>query len=94
VNLLVVVLAVSGALFGVAADRLAVRWPEHDEEEPAGRPIGWRTVASAAMGALVRIPQSHHPGVPAEPTHAGPAECLLRRCGVRETHRGLFGSWG
>jgi len=52
VNLLVVVLAVSGALFGVAADRLAVRWPEHDEEEPAGRPIGWRTVASAAMGAF------------------------------------------
>ena len=51
-NLLVVVLAVSGALFGVAADRLAVRWPEHDEEEPAGRPIGWRTVASAAMGAF------------------------------------------
>ena len=31
--------------FGVVADRLAVRWPEHDEEHPAGRPIGWRTVA-------------------------------------------------
>jgi leader peptidase (prepilin peptidase)/N-methyltransferase len=49
---LVVVLAVSGALFGVAADRLAVRWPEHDEEHPAGRPIDWRTAASAAMGAF------------------------------------------
>jgi leader peptidase (prepilin peptidase) / N-methyltransferase len=52
VNLLIVVLAVSGALFGVAADRLAVRWPEHDEEHPAGRKIGWRTAASAAMGAF------------------------------------------
>ena len=51
-DLLVVVLAVSGALFGVAADRLAVRWPEHDEEHPAGRPIDWRTAASVAMGAF------------------------------------------
>jgi leader peptidase (prepilin peptidase)/N-methyltransferase len=49
---LVVVLAVGGTLFGVAADRLAVRWPEHDEEHPAGRPIDWRSVASAAMGAF------------------------------------------
>jgi leader peptidase (prepilin peptidase) / N-methyltransferase len=39
-------------LFGVAADRLAVRWPEHDEEHPAGRGIGWRTAASAAMSAF------------------------------------------
>jgi leader peptidase (prepilin peptidase)/N-methyltransferase len=51
-DLLVVVLAVSGALFGVAADRLAVRWPEHDEEHPAGRRLDWRTAASAAMGAF------------------------------------------
>jgi leader peptidase (prepilin peptidase)/N-methyltransferase len=51
-DLIVLVLAVSGALFGVAADRLAVRWPEHDEEHPAGRPIDWRTAASAAMGAF------------------------------------------
>jgi prepilin signal peptidase PulO-like enzyme (type II secretory pathway) len=47
-----VVLAVCGAGFGVAADRLAVRWPEHDEEFPANRRIGWRTIASAAMGAF------------------------------------------
>jgi leader peptidase (prepilin peptidase)/N-methyltransferase len=52
VSLLVAVLAVGGAIFGLAADRLAVRWPEHDEEHPAGRAIGWRTVASAAMGAF------------------------------------------
>jgi leader peptidase (prepilin peptidase) / N-methyltransferase len=45
-------LAVGGALFGVAADRLAVRWPEHDEEHPAGRAVGWRTVATAAIGAF------------------------------------------
>jgi leader peptidase (prepilin peptidase) / N-methyltransferase len=31
---------------------LAVRWPEHDEEHPAGRAVGWRTVASAAIGAF------------------------------------------
>jgi len=43
---------VGGALFGVVADRFAVRWPEHDEEHPAGRPIGWRTAATAAMGAF------------------------------------------
>jgi leader peptidase (prepilin peptidase) / N-methyltransferase len=43
---------VGGAIFGVAADRLAVRWPEHDEEHPAGRRIGWRTVATAAIGAF------------------------------------------
>ena len=42
----------AGAVFGVIADRLAVRWPEHDEEHPAGRAIGWRTVASAGMGAF------------------------------------------
>jgi leader peptidase (prepilin peptidase) / N-methyltransferase len=51
-NLLDLVLAVCGAGFGVAADRLAVRWPEHDEDFPAGRAIGWRTIASAAMGAF------------------------------------------
>jgi prepilin signal peptidase PulO-like enzyme (type II secretory pathway) len=46
------VLAVGGAVFGMAADRLAVRWPEHDEEFPANRRVGWRTIASAAMGAF------------------------------------------
>lgn len=45
-------LAIGGALFGVVADRLAVRWPEHDEEHPAGRAVGWRTVATAAIGAF------------------------------------------
>jgi len=49
---LAIALAVAGAVFGVAADRLAVRWPEHDEEHPPGRPVGWRTLATAAMGAF------------------------------------------
>jgi prepilin signal peptidase PulO-like enzyme (type II secretory pathway) len=52
VSPLAILLAVAGAVFGVAADRLAVRWPEHDDEHPAGRAVGWRTVASAAMGGF------------------------------------------
>jgi leader peptidase (prepilin peptidase)/N-methyltransferase len=36
----------------VAADRLAVRWPEHDDEHAAGRAVDWRTVASAGIGAF------------------------------------------
>jgi prepilin signal peptidase PulO-like enzyme (type II secretory pathway) len=51
-NLLAVLLAVGGAALGVAADRLAVRWPEHDDEHPPGRRVGWRTVAVGAMGAF------------------------------------------
>ena len=49
---LAVGLALAGGLFGVVADRFAVRWPEHDEEIPAGRPVGWRTVATAGIGAF------------------------------------------
>ena len=45
-------LAIAGAIFGVVADRFAVRWPEHDEEFPAGRDVGWRTIATAVMGAF------------------------------------------
>ena len=44
--------AAVGAIFGILADRLATRWPEHDEEPPAGRAIGWRTAVCAAFGAL------------------------------------------
>jgi len=52
VTILAVALTVFGAVFGVVADRLAVRWPEHDEEHPAGRALGWRTIASAAIGGF------------------------------------------
>ena len=52
-NPLDLVLAVAGGAFGLAADRFAVRWPEHDDDElPAGRVIGWRTALSAAIGAF------------------------------------------
>jgi prepilin signal peptidase PulO-like enzyme (type II secretory pathway) len=51
-SLLPVLLAIGGALLGVVADRFATRWPEHDEENPAGRAVGWRTVASAGIGAF------------------------------------------
>jgi leader peptidase (prepilin peptidase) / N-methyltransferase len=50
VTLLVALLAVAGAAWGLAADRLAVRWPAHDAEHPAGRPVGWRTLVVIAAG--------------------------------------------
>ena len=43
---------IAGAVLGLAADRFATRWPEHDEEHPAGRPVGWRTVVCVAVGAV------------------------------------------
>jgi prepilin signal peptidase PulO-like enzyme (type II secretory pathway) len=49
---LVLGFAAIGLVLGLAADRLATRWPEHDAENPAGRPIGWRTAVCAAFGAL------------------------------------------
>ena len=39
-------------MLGVAADRLATRWPEHDEEHPPGRRVDWRTVVCGAVGAV------------------------------------------
>jgi leader peptidase (prepilin peptidase)/N-methyltransferase len=42
---------VLGGVLGFAADRLATRWPEHDEEHPAGRRIDWRTVTCVVVGA-------------------------------------------
>lgn len=46
------ILAVAGAVLGVAADRLATRWPAHDEEHPPGRRIDWRTVLCGVVGAV------------------------------------------
>jgi leader peptidase (prepilin peptidase)/N-methyltransferase len=45
-------LGAGGAALGVAADRFATRWPEHDEEHPPGRAVDWRTVVVAVIGAL------------------------------------------
>ena len=46
------VLATGGFVLGLAADRLAVRWPEHDEEHPPGRRVDWRTGLTALVGAI------------------------------------------
>jgi prepilin signal peptidase PulO-like enzyme (type II secretory pathway) len=52
-NPLVIAFAVVGGLWGVAADRIATRWPEHDEPElPGDRPPGWRTVVNGTIGAV------------------------------------------
>jgi leader peptidase (prepilin peptidase)/N-methyltransferase len=45
-------LGAGGFALGLAADRLATRWPEHDEEHPPGRPVDWRTAATALIGAV------------------------------------------
>jgi leader peptidase (prepilin peptidase)/N-methyltransferase len=44
------VLGAAGFILGIAADRFATRWPEHDEEHPPGRRVDWRT-AVVAFGA-------------------------------------------
>jgi leader peptidase (prepilin peptidase) / N-methyltransferase len=50
---LVALLGAAGFALGLAADRLATRWPEHDDEEmPAGRPVDWRTAVVALVGAI------------------------------------------
>ena len=45
-------LGAAGFVLGLAADRLATRWPEHDEEHPPGRPVDWRTALVALVGAV------------------------------------------
>lgn len=47
-----VVLALAGFALGLAADRFATRWPEHDEEHPPGRRVDWRTGLTVIVGAL------------------------------------------
>ncbi len=49
---LALALGAAGAVLGFGADRLATRWPEHDEEHPPGRAVDWRTLACIATGAL------------------------------------------
>ena len=45
-------LAAAGLGLGLAADRFATRWPEHDEEHPPGRRVDWRTLVTAVVGAV------------------------------------------
>jgi leader peptidase (prepilin peptidase) / N-methyltransferase len=59
---LAVALAVAGAAWGLLADRIAARWPEHEAEvDDAGevgraagwiRPVDWRTAVVAVLGGL------------------------------------------
>jgi leader peptidase (prepilin peptidase) / N-methyltransferase len=46
----VVALAVTGAVLGIVADRIAARWPAH--EAGLVRPRDWRTLVLAATGAV------------------------------------------
>ena len=50
-----ILFALLGGAWGLASDRIAVRWPEHDPEEadehPAGRRLGWRTAVAVLLGA-------------------------------------------
>ena len=48
---LVVLLALGGAAWGLAADRIAVRWPAHEPGEGGRRP-GWRTAVTVAAAAI------------------------------------------
>ena len=45
------IFAASGAILGAVADRLAARWPRH--EDGSERSIDWRTVAVPVAGLLV-----------------------------------------
>lgn len=55
-------LAIAGAAWGLLADRIAARWPEHEADvdeagtvvRPAGwtRPVDWRTAVVAVLGGL------------------------------------------
>jgi leader peptidase (prepilin peptidase) / N-methyltransferase len=50
-TLSVVAFAVFGAIFGLAADRLSVRWPEH-EEGYRRRGLDWRSAVVVTVGAI------------------------------------------
>jgi leader peptidase (prepilin peptidase)/N-methyltransferase len=47
-----VLLGAAGFVLGLAADRFATRWPEHDDEHPPGRAVDWRTGLTALVGAI------------------------------------------
>jgi leader peptidase (prepilin peptidase)/N-methyltransferase len=47
-----VLLGAAGFVLGLAADRFATRWPEHDEEHPPARRVDWRTAVTAVVGAV------------------------------------------
>lgn len=73
---LVVAAAVVGALFGFAADRVSVRWPEH---EPDYRPrrIDWRTAVVALTAGIVAAGLAARPSGPQELVVLVPFACAL-----------------
>ena len=62
-QLIPIAAAVVGALFGLGADRLSVRWPAHlPDYRPRG--LDWRTVVVMLTGALVAAGLATHVDVP------------------------------
>ena len=51
-EILAALLGVAGFVLGLAADRFATRWPEHDDEHPPGRAVDWRTALCALVGGV------------------------------------------
>jgi leader peptidase (prepilin peptidase)/N-methyltransferase len=51
-DVLVLIGAGAGAAWGLAADRLAARWPAHPEGSPAVRPVDWRTPIVILVGGV------------------------------------------
>lgn len=49
-TVLVAIAALGGLAWGIASDRLAARWPAH--EDGSIRPVDWRTPIVAGLGAL------------------------------------------
>lgn len=51
---LAIALAVLGGAWGLVADRIATRWPEHDPSEGfvPGRRLGWRTIVVVLFAAF------------------------------------------
>ena len=47
---LAIALALAGAAWGLAADRIGARWPAHEDGHV--RPIDWRTAVAIAFGAV------------------------------------------
>jgi leader peptidase (prepilin peptidase)/N-methyltransferase len=50
VSAFAVVLGLAGAVFGLLADRLAARWPEHEDNRR--RAVDWRTVVVVGLSAV------------------------------------------
>ncbi len=50
-SILAAVLAIAGAVWGAASDRIATRWPDHEPGVEA-RGVDWRTIVCGLIGAV------------------------------------------